>query len=68
MIAAYIHKKSEREVYVQNFTAVVIGKGFRKKKQGVVVFSEKGNSTTFVCNKEDFENEFILFHEHKKLK
>ena len=60
MIAAYIHKETGREIYVQDFTAVVVKEKMRESKVKIVIFLEKDNSTTFVVEREIFEKEYIL--------
>lgn len=59
MIAAYKHKETGKEVYVQDFTAKVMGNGFTTIETPIVIFREKGNSITFVMDREIFDKEFI---------
>lgn len=60
MIAAYIHKETDTEVYVQDFTATVVKEKLRESKVEIVLFTIKDNSTTFVVNKDIFDKEYIL--------
>jgi hypothetical protein len=60
MVAAYINKETEKEIYVSDFTAVLVEEKGKRSEEKVVIYSEKDNSTTFVMLKSIFDKEYVL--------
>lgn len=59
MIATYIHKPTNTEVYIQNFTAIGVKQNLEKDNEKIVLFKIKGdNITTYVVSYTIFQQEF----------
>ena len=60
MIAAYIHKKTKKTVYVQDFTAKVMKESLKvARKEKIVIFKREEDITTYIVSKEIFDKEYI---------
>ena len=66
MVAAYINKETEKEIYVSDFTAVLVEEKGKRSEEKVVIYSEKDNSTTFVMLKSIFDKEYVLKNDYNK--
>ena len=60
MIATYIQNSTEKEVYVNDFTANFMEESGKISEEDVVIYQEKNNYATFVILKRIFDKEFTL--------